>query len=117
MKRVDFDLRSEQDVPLEPVTHDAQLFKRVLFRAGESQSALQMLNSTEMKHGQSFSTHRHPTMEEFFYVLEGRLDFELLEKQVTVSAGQVLRVSPGVPHRARAIGDPRFLTFGIAIDP
>ena len=117
MKRADFDLRSEQNVPEEPISHDPELRKRVLFRSGECHSALQMLNTARLKSGQSFSNHNHPTMEEFFYVLEGRLDFELSDQHVSLSVGQALRISPGVPHRARALGDTRFLTFGVAIDP
>lgn len=54
--------------------------------------------------GASFPRHRHPG-EEIIYVLEGTVEYELDgQPAVTLKAGEVLFVPPGVVHAARNRG-------------
>jgi len=47
----------------------------------------------------------HHESEQITYILEGALEFELEGRKIVVSAGQVLRIPSGVPHRAVALED------------
>ena len=52
--------------------------------------------------GASFPRHRHPG-EEIIYVLEGTVEYELDgQPAVSLKAGEVLFVPPGVVHAARS---------------
>ena len=49
--------------------------------------------------------HYHPDHEELFYVLDGELAVELPDREVSLSAGDVLFVPPGTPNCTRAVGE------------
>ena len=57
--------------------------------------------------------HVHHEHTDAFYVLEGRLTFELGAETVTVSAGVFVAVPPNVPHCFRTVGETpaRWLTI------
>src|SRR6266581_2352444 len=43
--------------------------------------------------------HIHPTQDEFIYMFEGRLDLVLDGKDVVATAGDLIRMPMGLPHR------------------
>jgi len=51
-----------------------------------------------------FHWHRHDGEDEFFMVLEGRLDIELEDRMVTLEPGQAFTVPRGVMHFPHARG-------------
>lgn len=51
-----------------------------------------------------FHWHKHDAEDEFFFVLEGRLDMELPDRTVTLDPGQGLTVPKGVMHFPHARG-------------
>ena len=51
-----------------------------------------------------FHWHKHDTEDEFFYVVEGRLDIELEDRTVSLAPGQGLTVPRGVLHLPHARG-------------
>ena len=51
-----------------------------------------------------FHWHKHDGEDEFFYVLEGRLDIELPDRIVSLTPGQGLTVPAGVMHFPHARG-------------
>jgi mannose-6-phosphate isomerase-like protein (cupin superfamily) len=51
-----------------------------------------------------FHWHKHDGEDEFFYVLEGRLDIELPDRMVTLEAGQGVTVPAGMMHFPHARG-------------
>ncbi len=51
-----------------------------------------------------FHWHKHEGEDEFFFVLEGRLDLELEDRTVTLDAGQGFTVPRGVMHFPHARG-------------
>jgi quercetin dioxygenase-like cupin family protein len=57
-----------------------------------------------IKKGALVPLHRHPN-EQVSMIEAGSLRFELDGKQVVVSAGEVLRIPPNVPHLAEALED------------
>jgi len=57
-----------------------------------------------IKPGQTNPRHRHPKSEEVLYLLKGRINHTLDDKTITMSAGDVITIAPGVFHNASCIG-------------
>ncbi len=57
-----------------------------------------------IKPGKTNPRHRHPKSEEVLYLLKGRINHTLGDKTITMSAGDVITVAPGVFHNASCIG-------------
>jgi mannose-6-phosphate isomerase-like protein (cupin superfamily) len=51
-----------------------------------------------------FHWHKHDGEDEFFYVVEGRLDIELEDRMVSLAPGQAFTVPAGVMHLPHARG-------------
>ena len=51
-----------------------------------------------------FHWHKHEAEDEFFFVLEGRLDIELEDRTVSLAPGQAFTVPKGVMHFPHARG-------------
>ena len=58
----------------------------------------------EMDHGSEIPLHTHP-VEEAWVMLEGELVLRVGDETVTVAAGSVARVPPGVPHAVKNEGE------------
>ena len=63
-----------------------------------------MVAQVFLEQGAVVPEHQHES-EQITYILEGALEFELEGRKIVVSAGQVLRIPSGVPHRAVALED------------
>ncbi|MBC8468414.1 MAG: cupin domain-containing protein [Planctomycetes bacterium] len=57
-----------------------------------------------IKAGKTNPRHRHPKSEEVLYLLKGRINHTLDDKTITMSAGDVITIAPGVFHNASCIG-------------
>ncbi|MCP4609497.1 MAG: cupin domain-containing protein [Planctomycetes bacterium] len=57
-----------------------------------------------IKPGKTNPRHRHPKSEEVLYLLKGRINHTLDDKTITMSAGDVITIAPGVFHNASCIG-------------
>jgi quercetin dioxygenase-like cupin family protein len=71
---------------------------KILVTTPETQGKYCMM---EMQHkpGVGPAVHIHPRGNETFYVLEGNYTFWYGDKVAELSAGELLTVTPGVPHR------------------
>jgi mannose-6-phosphate isomerase-like protein (cupin superfamily) len=49
-----------------------------------------------------FHWHKHDNDDEFFFVLEGKLEIDLEERTIELNPGQGVTISRGVMHRPRA---------------
>ena len=56
-----------------------------------------------IKAGQTNPRHRHPKAEEVLYLLKGQINHSLGDKTITMSAGDVITIAPGVYHNATCI--------------
>lgn len=54
--------------------------------------------------------HAHPA-EQFSYVVQGQLRFTFDDREVVVSAGEMLTIPPNVPHAAEAMEDSLVFDF------
>jgi len=70
------------------------------FVVGESVMVARVL----LKKGCVVPLHSHHN-EQVTYILEGALKFVLKDREITVRAGEVLRIPPNVPHEAIAMED------------
>jgi quercetin dioxygenase-like cupin family protein len=59
---------------------------------------------TTLDPGHTPNPHSHPH-EQIVYILSGRVRFVVGEEEVTVGAGEMLVVPPGVEHWAETVGD------------
>lgn len=70
----------------------------------------------EVKEGAVTLPHTHQN-EEVIVVLEGAWRFRLPDGEVTLSAGQMLRIPPGVEHSAEALADTVALDICTPVRP
>lgn len=100
--------------PLEPVSHDPELRKRVLLRAGEVAGVLQ-LAYCRLPPGHSITPHVHGDMTEVFIVVGGRGSATVGRRRVWLERFDCIVVGPGERHRFRAASDSAFelLYFGL----
>ena len=56
-----------------------------------------------------FQWHSHADTDDFFLVLRGELQIDLLDGTVTLGPGQMFIVPKGVAHRPRAVGETHLL--------
>jgi len=66
----------------------------------------------DLEPGEGPGLHRHP-YEEIFIVLKGQVKFTVGSGTVEASAGKVLLVQPGVPHKFVNSGDSRLRQIDI----
>ncbi len=57
-----------------------------------------------IKAGKTNPRHRHPKSEEVLLLLKGQINHTLDDKTITMSAGDVVTIAPGVFHNASCIG-------------
>ena len=58
-----------------------------------------------IKPGKTNPRHRHPKSEEVLLLLKGQIKHSLGDKMITMSAGDVITIPPGVFHNATCIGN------------
>lgn len=58
-----------------------------------------------IKTGQTNPRHRHPNSEEVLLLLKGQIEHTLGDMAITMSAGDVITIAPGVFHNATCIGN------------
>jgi quercetin dioxygenase-like cupin family protein len=66
--------------------------------------------------GEVCEEHVHPTMEEYFYFLQGTGTYTVDGNTYTLEPGVFLRIPAGVPHMLQAGGNEslEFVYFGVA---
>jgi len=55
--------------------------------------------------GQKVGLHKHPTTDELFFILKGKLEFRVGDKQLVATEGDVVQGKMDIPHAFRNIGD------------
>ncbi len=88
------------DTPLEPVSHDPQLKKRVLL---EDVGGLRRLSHIVLPAGSRASLHSHRDLYEVFYIVRGRIVFVIDGKECELTHGTVLAVEPGEAHEIKNV--------------
>lgn len=104
-------------IPETSVSHDPGLKKKVILEKGYIPS-LMMLSEAGLKPGESFSSHKHDTMYEVFYIKSGKVVFVVNKDEVVVENGDCICIEPRETHyQKNPFAKPaRWLYFGISID-
>lgn len=89
--------------------------KRVLLAGGETLTDITQIAVTRLKAGEASETHRHPTMEEFFFFREGKAVVCIEGQEIACERDMFVRVPADTPHSLRAVTDVEVLTIGCAI--
>ncbi len=55
--------------------------------------------------GQKVGLHKHPTTDELFFIIKGKLKFKIGEKEFVAVAGDILQGKMNIPHTFENIGD------------
>ena len=87
-------------------TAHATAFSTLLFKvlASETGGGLFLIEHQHMKHGGP-PLHLHLAQEEWFYVMEGRVKFQVGEQQIELEPGGSVLAPRMVPHTFTAVGD------------
>ena len=62
--------------------------------------------------GKGGSLHYHKEKDEFFYIVKGEIRVTLNEREVLLTAGDTLNITPGQQHRIYPIKDTLILELG-----
>lgn len=89
-------LFSLYDTPLEPVSHDPGLAKKVL--AKDPLPFIKHISHIILRPGESASEHSHSGYVEIFYCIRGDTEFSIQGKTLSIKKGHLLLVEPGEKH-------------------
>lgn len=85
-----------KDVPV-TMAHD-DLRRQRFIAPGELKTKVQTVNYVELLPGESYTPHRHPDCEEYFYVLEGEAKAIIENNESIISKGDFLVVEVNEEH-------------------
>jgi mannose-6-phosphate isomerase-like protein (cupin superfamily) len=88
---------SLDSLPLEPVSHDPALKKKLLVGQG-ALPHIKAISHMELGPGDRASRHSHENACEVFYGIRGRVDFVVAGTPVSLTEGSCLVVEPGEEH-------------------
>ncbi len=96
------------ELPLEPVSHDPELKKRVLLR---EVGTLEALSHIVLPKGSRASLHSHRDLYEVFYIIRGRIVFVVEGRECELGAGTVLAIEPGEEHEIRDVKEESEMVY------
>ena len=96
-------LKKLNELPLESVSHNQAIKKKVFVRKGEMGNITQVAAVTFLP-GQIADGHKHDDMFETFIVQSGSGEIKVDNKVVNVRAGDCVVVSPGEMHEVKNTG-------------
>lgn len=88
----------------------------MLIAPDETSTNITQIAVTTLKQGEIAEKHSHQTMEEFFFILEGRLRITIGECDKICQSGDFIRVKASTPHSIKALTECRMMTIGCAVD-
>jgi quercetin dioxygenase-like cupin family protein len=106
---------SLKNISPEPVSHNRQLFKKVMIKKGIVPH-LMMFSQVIFKPGQIASAHIHKDMYETFFVEEGEGIFKIGGKPYRLGVGDCITIYPTEAHEVKNCGRRNLVLtyFGIA---
>jgi len=104
-------------IPAEGVAHQPEIKKQVLIKNGEIPQ-LTGFSQAVFKPGQACEEHRHPTMYEVYFLLEGEATLFISGREVKAAKNDCVVIEPGESHRAvnNSRQDFIWIYFGVATD-
>lgn len=88
--------------------------KKVIFTGFEMTSAVTQVAYAELPAGEIIEEHLHETMEEVFLVLEGNCEFYLNGVPQLLRKDSVIKITPKIKHKLKALTDTKLYYFGVS---
>lgn len=88
--------------------------KFVLVSGEEAISNITQIAETVLHKGETAELHSHDTMEEFFYILDGKIEFVSKDGSMQCNKGDFIHIMPKELHGLHAVTECRVLTIGCA---
>lgn len=104
---------SLSDLPIQSVSHDPSIKKRVFVKKGQMGNITQIALATFLP-GQVAPAHSHPDMYETFIVQSGIGTIEVDNTTFEVKVGDCVLVSPGESHEVKNTGEEILEILNIA---
>lgn len=106
-----------KDLPETGASDNPEVIKKVILSKG-LMPGLMMFSRCFFKSGQETFKHKHPTMFETYYVLEGEGIVNINGKDYTMKPDDCIVIEPGEEHFVKnpGPGPLSYLYFGIATD-
>ncbi|MBD2699635.1 cupin domain-containing protein [Spirosoma sp. BT702] len=100
------------------LTAHAQGYKQVFLRNNDTPTKVTQLAFGEFSHSDYCELHKHATMEEFFFFLEGKGIYTVGEELIDLQPGVFVRIAAGILHRleATSVEPLKYVYFGVATD-
>lgn len=91
------------------------VYKKVIFSGEEFVSKITQIAYTELVKDNIISIHQHETMEEVFFLLNGKCEFTINNEKVLAEEKSTIRIPPNTVHSLHAITDCQLFYFGVSI--
>ena len=91
--------------------------KCILAGAGECGSGVTQAAFGVLAPGEEVGEHIHPTMEEFYFFLDGEAEMHAGGRVFVCRGHTFVKIPPGMPHGMRLKSITRFLYWGVAVGP
>lgn len=101
---------------IEPMltSHGAGL-KKLLLNKDEILDPVTQMAYTTLVCGTLVEKHVHPSMDEYFFVIEGKITFAIAQEIIVCEKGSFVRIVAGDIHSLQVDQDAVVFTIGIAI--
>jgi quercetin dioxygenase-like cupin family protein len=110
-------LTSLSDLPIEFVSHNPQISKRVMLRSSDLPH-LTNFSQARLAPGQVAPGHSHPDMHEVFFVEAGVGTMQVDQQMIALAPGVCIAVEPGETHEVISTGNSDLVLtyFGIRVE-
>jgi quercetin dioxygenase-like cupin family protein len=102
------------DIEYTDTSHQGQL-KKVILKGSQMSSSVTQVAYAELQKGEIIEEHSHQSMEEIFLVLDGQCEFYLDGVSEVLSKYSVVKISPKIKHKLKALSDTKLYYFGVSI--
>jgi quercetin dioxygenase-like cupin family protein len=91
--------------------------KFVFLKGSDTATAVTQVAYGTLEPGEEVELHVHPTMEEYFYFVEGTATYTIGDQLYPCTAGTFIRIPANTLHGLRTSDSPAaFFYFGVAVE-
>ncbi|MEK7642983.1 MAG: cupin domain-containing protein [Patescibacteria group bacterium] len=104
------------DVDREPTRHGSSVLKQVFVRGGVLPDVTQVAVAVLDRTKDDVELHKHPTMWECYFCIEGRAVYTVGDEQIEMRPGDFLAIPPDTMHNQRVIDETHTIFYwGISV--
>lgn len=87
--------------------------KEILIEKDQCDSPLMQAAKGTLLRGEKVPLHMHPTMEEFFHIINGEINFVISKKSYLLTKGDFIKIPADSFHSLKCLNDAEFIYYGI----